>query len=398
MAAVATVAVLAAVGFLPQQSAHAVSPDHGKTVSAPLRTSPVVDVRQFGAACNGVTDDSAAFNEALQALADAGGGVLRVPAGRCRVVQTPSSVFIGVPSAVTIQGEGNRTQIALDCSADTPYAELFRVAGHDITIRDLQLVRTGPCDSVMIAVHAIHGFALRDVTIRGDAKHFRQFVHGVMLTGVEGPSSNLTLDRVHMRDLDYGLFQPSSVTQVVSGITVKRSRFVRNQADDLEFNAPEGRIQRVTVTKSVFRNNRSRDEGSGFGVGLANVHHARITSNEFVGYAFEPVHIEDRSTNVTVRGNRFRRSFTTARAWASHVFIINDSRSVRVIGNVFDTRSNCNHIQAVFVNPGGTNLPAPSNVTVRGNVLFATRTAQLAYHDGVLVHIEGNRIRPEGKC
>jgi hypothetical protein len=361
------------------------------------RGGATVDARDFGARCDGVTDDRGAIDAALQSLASSG-GTLRIPQGTCRVNQTAARLFIGVPSNVEIVGSGS-SEIALTCDPGTEYVELFRVGGQNIAFRDLRLTRAGACNGALVAVHQIQGLTFDGVSFLGNAAKYQEYVHGLLLQGVEGPSSDLVMSRVSMRDLDYGLVQPSTVTTTFDRITVDRSSFSGNFADDLEFNAPAGLISNVVVTNSKFKNNRSNGESSGFGIGLANVSGARIQGNRFSKYRFEPVHIEDRSTRILVQGNRFRRSFTEDRSYASHVFIVNASTQVDVVGNTFDTGRNCNRIQAVFVNAGGAGYADPSGVMVKSNKLLASRTATLAYHDGINVSLKRNKISPaRGRC
>lgn len=74
-------------------------------LSISAQTNPVLNLSDFGAVGDGVADDGPAFQSALDALADAGGGTLHVPAGRY-LIQTPVikdfSALNG--GSVTIQG------------------------------------------------------------------------------------------------------------------------------------------------------------------------------------------------------------------------------------------------------------------------------------------------------
>lgn len=59
----------------------------------------VLDVRQFGAKGDGQTDDTAAFQQALDAAGAAGGGIVRVPRGVYRFAG-----HLRIPNAVTLKG------------------------------------------------------------------------------------------------------------------------------------------------------------------------------------------------------------------------------------------------------------------------------------------------------
>ena len=63
-----------------------------------------VNVKTYGAVGDGVTDDTAAFNAALDSLADAGGGVCLVPRGT--YIISASGITSHVKSGVHLVGEG----------------------------------------------------------------------------------------------------------------------------------------------------------------------------------------------------------------------------------------------------------------------------------------------------
>lgn len=77
---------------------------------------------EFLAAGNGVTVDSAAFNNAVIALNAAGGGTLLVPAGTCVM----SNVTFG--SNITVRGAGTGATVFLMDPAAASGAVVCRVA------------------------------------------------------------------------------------------------------------------------------------------------------------------------------------------------------------------------------------------------------------------------------
>src|SRR5215203_5802508 len=92
----------------------------GKTTSEP----EAIDVRNFGAVGDGVTDDGPAFQKALDALAAAGGGTLFVPAGKYAIATPVMKNFTGLASSITITGVPSLTPVA------PPNAP-----GHDLSLR-----------------------------------------------------------------------------------------------------------------------------------------------------------------------------------------------------------------------------------------------------------------------
>ena len=83
------------VGVLLASMAQAALP----TGSSPQPTSTVVDVKDFGAKGDGVTDDTAAFQQALDAVAKGGGGVVTAQRGNYLF-----KGHLNVPNGVTLQG------------------------------------------------------------------------------------------------------------------------------------------------------------------------------------------------------------------------------------------------------------------------------------------------------
>src|SRR5215813_1734888 len=66
--------------------------------------SEPLNLRDFGAVGDGVTDDGPAFQSALDALAAAGGGTLFVPEGKYAIVTPVSKNFAGLATSITIKG------------------------------------------------------------------------------------------------------------------------------------------------------------------------------------------------------------------------------------------------------------------------------------------------------
>ena len=70
-----------------------------------------LNLSDFGAVGDGVTDDGPALQQALDALAEAGGGTLFVPPGSY-VVRTPvTKDFAGLATSVTIMGVESSTVV-----------------------------------------------------------------------------------------------------------------------------------------------------------------------------------------------------------------------------------------------------------------------------------------------
>src|SRR5215470_9116161 len=77
---------------------------HSKTKLAAAGNELVLSVADFGSSGDGATDDGPAFQKALDALAEAGGGTLFVPGGHYFIGSPVTKDFSGVSGNITIQG------------------------------------------------------------------------------------------------------------------------------------------------------------------------------------------------------------------------------------------------------------------------------------------------------
>ena len=345
--------------------------NRGRQVTTARRPPAALNLRQFGAKGDGVTDDRPALSAAFDVLTRRGGGTLLVPAGEYKIVQTAQTVFCQIPPNTTIQGAGDVSKFTLYADG-AGYCELFRVAGDGVRLRDLMLRRGNEAQGVMVTVFPSDGFAMDGVTAYGLNHRFGKGMHGMQFGG-GGLITNVAVDRCMFRGFDYGVFQKNEETGTVRGVSVTDSTFWENAADDLEFNAPSGVMTDVTVVGCRFSDNLSGGKGAGFGVGLANVQRANVWRNTFDNYGSEPVHLEDRTADVTVSENWFTNCSTRASDWASHVLMITSTKRVKVTGNTFDlTGSPAVGVYAGPGAPGGIEV-WPSEIAVTGNTFRGGR-------------------------
>jgi Calx-beta domain/Carboxypeptidase regulatory-like domain/Pectate lyase superfamily protein len=108
----------------------------------------VFDLRNdFGAVGDGSTDDGPALQQALDALADAGGGTLLVPEGKYVIATPVAENFAGRASSVTIQGVASDTTVDVNAAPQPLTAELGLVSEFyprtgDVTALDIEGLQT----------------------------------------------------------------------------------------------------------------------------------------------------------------------------------------------------------------------------------------------------------------
>lgn len=123
-------------------------------------TPGTLNVRDFGATGDGVTDDAPAFQKALDALATAGGGTLLVPEGKYVIATPVSKDFNGLAATITIAGVESLTIPAPP------------TAGGDQLCLGLDLPtelypRTG-FDNVAISISGLQHLIVKDIAFVGD--------------------------------------------------------------------------------------------------------------------------------------------------------------------------------------------------------------------------------------
>src|SRR4051794_14182134 len=139
--------------------------------------TPTIDLRNFGAVGDGSTDDGPAFQKALDALADAGGGTLFVPAGKYAIATPVSKNFSGLASSVTIIGVESLTMPAPP------------TAGGDQLCLGLNLPteiypRTG-FDHVAISISGLSNLVVKDIAFVGTAGVATDAAVTLLLTDID---------------------------------------------------------------------------------------------------------------------------------------------------------------------------------------------------------------------
>lgn len=249
--------------------AHAALPGSVTTSAARVqaeRLSEVVDVREYGARCDGRTDDTGAFRSALTAsltvLARSNGGAtLEIPAGRCLISQA-LTVMLGPNTALGIHGQGMYV------------SEILQVGGSDGLVFDFP--ETGSQDARTDAAPG-QGVYVHDLSIVQADPQNRTIGRGIALIGPDParyqvPATAELIDKVDFRSqLGTGTAGSAIVTtqnwasdiydQDVSNVLVKDGQIIhydfgRGSEKDIRIvsRSPAGKLSGNAVTGFVVSN------------------------------------------------------------------------------------------------------------------------------------------------
>src|SRR5215213_7724711 len=139
--------------------------------------SDTINLRDFGAIGDGVTDDAPAFQKALDALATAGGGTLFIPAGQYVIATPVSKNFSGSASSITITGVESLTMPAPP------------TAGGDELCKGLDLPtevypRTG-VQHVAISISGLQSLVIKEIAFVGTPTVITDAAITLLLTDID---------------------------------------------------------------------------------------------------------------------------------------------------------------------------------------------------------------------
>ena len=139
--------------------------------------TPTVNLKDFGASGDGVTDDGPAFQKALDALAGAGGGTLFVPDGKYVIATPVSKNFSGLASSITITGVESLTMPA---PPTAPGDQLCL----GLNLQTEIYPHTG-FDQVAISISGLPNLVVRDIAFVGTAGVVTDAAVTLLLTDID---------------------------------------------------------------------------------------------------------------------------------------------------------------------------------------------------------------------
>ncbi|MDN4546184.1 glycosyl hydrolase family 28-related protein [Pseudomonas sp. C32] len=211
----------------------------------------IFNVRDFGAKGDGITDDTAAIQRAIDAAAAAGGGQVYAPTGTYIVSggEEPSDGCLMLKSNVYLYGDGmGATTVKVADGSDTKITGVIRSAYGEQT----------------------HDFGVSNLTIDGNRDNTTGKIDGWFngyIPGEAGYDSNVTLDSVEIKDCSGYGFDPHEQTV---NMVIKNSVSHGNGLDGFVADF---------LSDSTFENNVAYDnDRHGFNI-VTSTHDFTLTNN-----------------------------------------------------------------------------------------------------------------------
>jgi parallel beta-helix repeat protein len=235
----------------------------------------IFNVQNFGAKGDGITDDTAAIQSAIDAAAAAGGGQVYVPTGTYIVSggEEPSDGCLMLKSNVYLYGDGmGETTVKVADGSDTKITGVIRSAYGEET----------------------HDFGVSNLTIDGNRDHTTGKIDGWFngyIPGQEGYDSNVTLDSVEIKDCSGYGFDPHEQTV---NMVIKNSVSHGNGLD--------GYVADF-LSDSTFENNVAYDnDRHGFNV-VTSTHDFTLTNNVAYNNGGNGIVVQRGSENIPSPSN-----------------------------------------------------------------------------------------------
>ncbi|HEV7889807.1 MAG TPA: carboxypeptidase regulatory-like domain-containing protein [Pyrinomonadaceae bacterium] len=207
-----------------------------------------LNLKDFGATGDGVTDDSPALQAALDALAAAGGGSLFVPEGRYAILTPVAKSFAGLNASITILGVPSDTTVPPPTAAGD-------VLSLGLDLKSEFRPRTG--NRAMLSLAGLRGAAFKDIAFMGTPGVETDASYTLYITDIDDAS----LEHCEFYGLSSGT-SGSDVMAVRSNFRITRSVFLGCTANSGAYTSVVQNLEwkGFTIEESIFLDYGQRGE------------------------------------------------------------------------------------------------------------------------------------------
>lgn len=263
----------------------------------------VIDIKQFGAKGDGVTNDANAIIRAVAAAHN--GGIVYIPSG-VYIVSFSGTNALSIPSNVTLQGESKRTTELVFSPQNTSFKNIFGSIGQGVTFTNLKMRVNWTTYGTDIVFMTMSSFLTIDNCIVGG---------GVLDNGVKptynayfinAPSTTATTTDIVVKNSEFSGFtfvflKPNNCRSIEHRIKILDNDFYGNYAEDVSFNSPNSICRDVIVRGNIFRD--KRPFGSRLYCALSSIQTFQVVDNQFYGACADAIHMEENCQDGCVTGN-----------------------------------------------------------------------------------------------
>ena len=268
-----------------------------------------INVRDFGAVGDGVTNDYTAF---VSAMAASSGRTLFVPAGTYSIAFTGGTAAFAPPLNIRICGEGRQSTILNFAPTNVDGSTFFNIDFSGFALRDLTITTAMPSTrwAAMFNWRASN-MSVENCILDGAMTHSgattSHQVYGFVSPST-GTQDAFLLQNCRVTRLGFPFLKANDRTSTQTNIKICGNHFTGNYYNDCGLNSPNGVCDDVHIINNTFENNQTIDSvgpTQALGVALASVTNAVVSGNSFSGKYTHALHIEEACKSVSAVGNVF---------------------------------------------------------------------------------------------
>lgn len=340
-----------------------------RTVDSKLKD--VINVKDFGAVGDGVTNDLVAVQAAITAAA---GKTLYFSPGTYRINLT-SGGSLATPAANTTIAGDNKSNTFLDIrTTSTTYLNTFNINNNNVVFKNLKigftLQATQLASLFIFGGVTTSGFSLIDCELlsSNSAASLTHYSYMLNLPSLSTAGvSDVIIQNCVIHNWHYTLLKTNPSQCVDRRWKITNNYFYDNETSHWSPNSPSGTHDDILIQGNTFGNLYGTGVGLVHMVGLASVTNCRIVANAFKGLsAGEAIHVEEDSDNVVIADNVIEiGELTDQVTWGDGIRLLD------------------NNISGTFKNP--------TRVTITGNTIKRTGATGGV---GIAFQIDGVGIAP----